>query len=131
MKALQANFKDTSFYNIKKENAFLNIYYGTDLMMKVNLKDINEMKRSIILFKNIDAPTSWLARVFEISRPTIEVWYEIYLNKGIEALLNLSKGAPPKITEKIQAYILEKFKELNFIRNYKNIICNKVKEHYD
>ncbi len=126
---LQTNFKDTSFYNIQKDGNFLNIYYGTDFMMRVNLKNIDEVKRSIILFKNIDAPTSWLARVFEISRPTIEAWFKIYLNKGMDALLNFRKG-PKKITDEIQAYILAKFKELNFVRHYKDIIREKVKEHF-
>lgn len=107
----------------------MQIYYGVELMMCVDLSDSRELKQTIICFLKIGVSVHWLSRTFGIARQTITEWYSICKKDGMEALFNLKRG-PKKITDEIQAYIIAKYKDLAFCRNYKNIICEKIKEHF-
>lgn len=128
--ALQQKFNEESFYTFIRKDDEIKVYYGSDLMISVNLNDKKEVKQAIIYFLKIKVSVSWLSNTFGISRPTINRWFKIYKEEGISPLLELKYG-PKKITDEIQAYIIAKFKDLNFCRNYKKIICEKVKENYD
>lgn len=127
---LQKKFNNDTFYSFIRKDDEIEIYYGSDLVMCVNLNDPQELKQAIIYFLKIKVSINWLSNTFGIARQTIKNWFSIYKKDGINKLLNLKKG-PKKITEEIQAYIIAKFKDLNFCRNYKKIICEKVKEHFN
>jgi transposase len=127
--ALQTRFNDDSFYTFDKEKNIVKVYYGTELLMAVDTLDTNELKRAIIYFRNIDVSENWLSRTFSIARSTINNWYRIFIDKGIDALMDYRKG-PRKINSDIQAYVVAAFKDLGFCRGYKNSICDKVREHF-
>ncbi|MBN2532871.1 MAG: helix-turn-helix domain containing protein, partial [Spirochaetales bacterium] len=126
---LQKEFDDNTFYSFIREDHEMKIYYGGELMMCVNLNDSKEIKQAIIYFLKINVSVNWLSNTFEIARQTITKWYSIYEEYGINELMNFKKG-PKKITDEIEAYIIAKFKDLNFCRNYKKTICEKVEEYF-
>lgn len=126
---LQKKFNNDTFYTFISNGSEMEIYYSSDLVMCVNLNDPQELKQAVIYFLKIKVSINWLSKTFKIARQTIKNWFLIYQKDGINKLLNMKKG-PKKITEEIQAYIVAKFKDLNFCKNYKNIICEKVKEYF-
>jgi transposase len=126
---LQTKFNHDTFYSFIRKDQEMKIYYGGELMMCVDLSDSRELKQTIICFLKIGVSVHWLSRTFGIARQTVTEWYSIYKKDGMEALFNLKRG-PKKITDEIQAYIIAKFKDLALCRNYKNIICEKIEEHF-
>jgi transposase len=126
----QKRFNHDTFYSFVCKGCEMEIYYGSDLVMSVNLNDQRELKQAIIYFLKIKVSINWLSNTFKIARQTIKNWFLIYQKDGIDKLLEFKKG-PKKITEEIQAYIIAKFKDLNFCKNYKKIICERVKEHFN
>lgn len=107
----------------------MEIYFASELMMRVNMSDSRELKQTIIFFLKIGISVNWLSNTFGIARQTITEWFSICKKDGMEALFNLKRG-PKKITDEIQAYIIAKFKDLGFCRNYKSIIRKKIEEHF-
>jgi len=128
-KAMQSIITNDGSLYFEKLNDTIKIYIGIQLLFFVSLKNLIEVRRTIVQLLNINISINKLSGIFSISRQTITEWYSIYKREGIGALDNIKRG-PKKITDDIQAYIIAKFKDLNFIRNYKNIICEKIKEHY-
>jgi len=129
-KAIQSIIIDDGFLTFEKtKDDIIKIYIGIQLLFFVYLKNLTEVRRAVIQLLNVSISINKVSQIFNISRPTITEWYRIYKNDGIEVLDKLKRGHT-KITEEIQAYIIAKFKELNFIRNYKKIICEKIKEHF-
>jgi transposase len=129
MARLQGRFKDDSFYSFSRDNQQLKVFYGGELMMNIDLENQVELRRAIIFFLKIEVSINFLSNTFGIARQTIKQWYAIYKKDGFDALLNFRKG-PKKINDEIRAYIIAKFKDLDFCRNYKQIICEKVCEHF-
>jgi len=127
---LQKKFNEDTFYSFIRKGDEMEIYYSNEMVMCVNLNNTEELKQAIIFFLKIQVSVNWLSNTFGVSRQTIKNWFMICKKDGMNKLLELKKG-PKKITDEIQAYIIAKFKELNFCRNYKKIICEKVKEYYD
>lgn len=130
MEIIQKKFNNDTFYSFINKGSEMKIYYGSDLVMCVNLNDPKELKQAVIFFLKIKVSINWLSNTFKIARQTIKNWFLIYQKDGMNKLLDLKKG-PKKITEEIQAYIIAKFKDLNFCKNYKKIICEKVKEYFN
>jgi len=125
---LQKKFNEDTFYSFIRKGDEMEIYYSNEMVMCVNLNNTEELKQAIIFFLKIQVSVNWLSNTFGVSRQTIKNWFMICKKDGMNKLLELKKG-PKKITDEIQAYIIAKFKELNFCRNYKKIICEKVKEY--
>lgn len=126
---IQGIFMHDGFLHFEKIKNFIKIYIGIQILYLVNLKNIIEVRIAIVHLRNIGISVNKLSKIFNLHRQTITDWYSIYLAEGIQALDDIKSG-PKKINSEIVAYIIAKFNDLNFVRHYKNIICEKVKELY-
>lgn len=126
---LQRVFKTDELFTIEIVQNHAKLFYGANLFLLVNLKDKIEIQRAVVQLKNIGVSTRKISEVFNVSRQAIEEWYLVYKNGGLKKLEEIRRG-PKKITSEIETYIIHKFYDLNFCKNYKKIICEGVENHF-
>jgi len=127
---MQLLFNHDDLYNFYKDKEKIKIFFSGKLVCQINDNDIVEKRRAVIQFVNMEVSVNKLSEIFSVNRSTIYSWYDTYDKEGISGLDKIHRG-PERVSEEVEAYILAKFKDLNFSRNYKTIICTKIKEHYN
>ena len=119
--ASQGLLTHDSFFSVMPDpsnSQLYNIYFGIQPLFSVSLENQDEFRTTIVHLVKMGVSVNRLSTIFNIHRNTINSWIAICSKNGTAALSGIKPGKT-KITPDVQAYIIAKFKEIGFCRNYK------------
>ena len=102
-----------NYIGIKISRTKVQIYKNGYLDHEVDIKQALDKRKLVVdLVVHKGATKSKVARVFDVSRTSIDVWLETYKQRGLEGLVNSSKTGVGRKPNNLSRPIGDKFKQL-------------------
>ncbi len=118
-----------------EKNKTLNIYYGVELIMIVDLADVNGLYLQAMILVERGFSKNRVSELFGFDRSWMTRLARIFKKKKYAGILEIYRGAPTKITEEISEYAIEQLKEhyakTGKIYGYREKILNQIKEKFE
>ena len=127
---MQLLFIVNELFYVYEDKKVIVIYFNGKLIYRININEKSDYKNHVIFLCNIGLKINQVANLLHLNWRTVKKWYTIYMEKGEAGLDEIKEGAPGYGKE-IEAYIIAKFKDLQFTKNYKKAICEGVKKHFN
>ena len=112
------------------EGEYYEVSYGFHSFASFHKDDAASKRVIVTQLAGMGVKKTLLARTFDIHRASIYSWQKGYEEGGVEALVNLTKGPEPKLTEAVKDYIYALYKNLKGERKFRAKIAEEVKKLY-
>ena len=114
-------------YSTEDEDGNIKIYWGGRIYYSFNRDDSFLKRLGIVILAWIGVLHKTICELFKINRKTIRNLIEAFNTGGVEGIKNCKQGPLP-VTEKLKAFVIKKYIELNKKWGYQNEILKAIME---
>lgn len=112
-------------YALEEADDIMRIYWGGLSFFAYNRNSPFEKRLGIALLANIGVAYQTICDLFEINRHTVRKTLVVYLESGIEGLMNYHQG-PETVEDAVSAFVIAEYARLNGMRGYQSKILEAI-----